>query len=509
MPEQLVDERRKEEALVPIVELRGIRKSFGGIAALDGVSLEVAPGEVHALFGHNGAGKSTLIKTLAGAVTPDEGSVLVDGREIDVHSPKGALDAGIRVVYQELSLFGELTVAENLIAPDFRATLVNRSAVVKQARHHLATMGLDIDPNAAVENLPIGEQQMVEIGRALFSGARVVVLDEPTSALSPSETATLFGFVRQMADRGISFILISHFLDEILENAQRVTILRSGRVIDTLNVVEVTAKELVTLALGAEHEVLVGTYEDVARRLPPPRVGPVVARAAGLAVGSAVSGVDFEIGEGEIVAFYGELGCGNETIGEALFGLRRPEAGELTVLGRSVAGRNATKMRDLGVGYVPADRRAALALEQPVYRNVTLAALEKVCPWLLNRVRERRVTDSMIERLGIIGAEAGKQIGNLSGGNQQKALIARWLVDLPKLLVLAEPTRGMDVGAKSDVLRAIETVRDDGSSVVVITNEPETAVAVADRILTMRRGAIIGEFAGTSVSARDLVEAVA
>lgn len=494
---------------VPIVELRGIRKSFGGISALVDVSLQVAPGEVHALFGHNGAGKSTLIKTLAGAETPDAGTVLVDGSEIDVHNPKGALEAGIRVVYQELSLFGELSVAENLIAPDLRAGFVDRAGMVRKAREHLETMGLDIDPTVAVDNLPIGEQQMIEIGRALFSGARVVALDEPTSALSPTEAATLFSFVRQMAERGISFILISHFLDEIIENAQRVTVLRSGRVLQTLNVAEVTPKALVSLALGTDSDVLAGTYEDVARRLPERHSGPIVARAEQLSMGAIVSGLSFEVGQGEILAFYGELGCGNESVGEALFGLLRFDSGTLTVLGENVGRYSTTRMRNLGVGYVPSDRRAALALEQPIYRNVTLAALERVCPWLLRTSKEQAITETMIQKLGIRGATPGKSIGNLSGGNQQKALIARWLIEPPKLLVLAEPTRGMDVGAKSDVLRTVEQIRRDGGSVVVITSEPETAIAVADRILTMRRGAIVGEFAGTSVSAKDLVEAVA
>lgn len=492
----------------PLVELRDISKRFGGVVALSGVNLSVAPGEVHALFGHNGAGKSTLIKTLAGAEVPDSGTVLVDGVPLDVHSPTGALNAGIRVVYQELSLFGQLTVAENMFAGSPQRTLVDRRGMVKQAAEHLRTMGLDIDPNTTIESLPLGEQQMVEIGRALFSGARVVVLDEPTSALSPSETQLLFDFVGQMAQRGISFILISHFLDEIIDHADRVTVMRSGQVVDTLTVADTTAKGLVDLALG-ESNVLADTYSDVARQLPPAATGPIVARADRISVGTVVSDVSFEVGEKEIVAIYGELGCGNEAVGEAMFGVSPVADGELIILGERVSHGSTETMRRRGVGYIPSDRRAALALEQPIYRNITLAALSKVSPGFLRISREKNIATEMISRLGIRGAESSREVGHLSGGNQQKALIARWLVDLPKLLILGEPTRGMDVGAKSDVLRTVQTVREDGASVVVITSEPETALAVADKILTMRRGVITGEFAGTSVSARDLVEAVA
>jgi ribose transport system ATP-binding protein len=492
----------------PVLELRGISKRFAAISALSGVNLTVGRGEVHALFGHNGAGKSTLIKTLAGAETPDEGQVIVNGARIDVSNPRGALDAGIRVVYQELSLFGSLTVAENLVGNRDSGSFVDRARMMREAKEHLATMGLEIDPAITVEQLPLGEQQMIEIGRALFSGGRIIVLDEPTSALSPGETRLLFRLVGEMARQGITFILISHFLDEILDNADRVTVMRSGTVLTTLDVAGTTAPELIALALGDDSGVLAGTYSDVASVLPPPKPGPIVLSAQNLSVGSAVSRVTFDLAQGEILAVYGELGCGNETVGEAVFGLSHPTGGTLTVLGHTIGRQSPDELRRIGVGYIPADRRAALALEQPIYRNMTLAALRKVSPGILRIAKEKTVASGLIDRLGIRGATPALPVGNLSGGNQQKALIARWLVDLPEVLVLGEPTRGMDVGAKSDVLRTIESIREQGVSVLLITSEPETALATADRILTMSRGVITQQFAGTSVTARDLVEAV-
>ncbi|MDR2256118.1 MAG: sugar ABC transporter ATP-binding protein [Arthrobacter sp.] len=492
----------------PRLRLRGLSKHYGGVAALRDVTLDLRAGEVMALFGHNGAGKSTLIKTLAGAEVPDAGTVEIDGEEVDTTSPRGALEAGIRVVYQELSLFGELSVAENMLSGSRRAAFLDRRSMVKECREHLETMGLNVDPTVAVESLALGEQQMVEIGRALFSGAKVVVLDEPTSALSPSEAKLLFEFVSQMSSRGITFILISHFLDEIMDNADRVTVMRSGTVVDTVPVEGLTAAALVHLALG-EQDVREGTFADVERQLPTPVGGKVVARATSADLEGVVRGLDLEIGEGEIVALYGELGCGHEDVAEALFGARRVVSGSLEVLGQKATAAGPVRLRRAGVGYVPADRRSALALEQPIYRNVTLAALDKVCPWFVRVANEHRVTKNFIERLGIRGASATKEVGLLSGGNQQKVLISRWLVDAPKLLVLAEPTRGMDVGAKTDVLKAIEQARDEGASILLVTSEPETAVALGDRILTMRRGVVTRTFQDESVRGRDLLEAVA
>lgn len=497
-----------------ILRFSGVTKTFGPTRALQNVDLDIVPGEVHALFGHNGAGKSTLIKTLAGAIKPDAGTVEIDGTPVDTSSPVGPLKAGVRVVYQELALFGSLSVAENLLGAsgggqDAIGGFVRHRRIRQQAREMLKEMQLNIAPDALVDQLPIGEQQMVEIGRALFSGAKIVVLDEPTSALSPGETKVLFRLVHQLTAKGITFILISHFLDEILEHADRVTVMRSGTAVKTLKVSETTAEELISVALGEDAGVLAETFSHVATTLPEEATGPVVLRARHLQVLPTLHDVSFELGEGEILAFYGELGCGHEAIGEAIFGQSHPHRGSLTVLGYDMAGRDEPQARLIGVGYIPADRRQALALDQPIFMNITIAALSKMSRWLMRPDRERTVSQDLIDRLKIRGARTQAPIRDLSGGNQQKALIARWLVDPPRVLVLAEPTRAMDVGAKSDVLRTIETLREQGVSLIIITSEPETALAAADRIITISRGRIAQQFSGASVKVRDLVEAVA
>lgn len=513
MPDvQLLESPQQSTGLTKL-RFRGVSKRFGPTLALKDVNLDVAAGEVHALFGHNGAGKSTLIKALAGAVHPDTGVIEMNGSPVDTSSPSGPINAGVRVVYQELALFGSLTVAENLVGAsggghDAFGGFVRRGTIREQGKKMLDEMGLTISPDAIVEQLPVGEQQMVEIGRALFSGAEVIVLDEPTSALSPSETMVLFRLVREMAAKGISFILISHFLDEIMNHADRVTVMRSGQVIETFSVASTTPENLISVALGESAGVLAETFRDVATDLPAPATGPVVLQATHLQVLPTLSDVSFELGQGEVLAFYGELGCGHEAIGEAVFGLHKLKDESLTVLGQDVAKFQSPEMRDLGVGYIPADRRQALALDQAIFKNITIAALRHVSRGLIRPAKERDLASELIRRLNIRGATAGSPIRDLSGGNQQKALIARWLVNPPRVLVLAEPTRGMDVGAKSDVLRTIETLRNQGVSILLITSEPETALAAADRILAVHRGKIAREFAGEPVTIRDLVEAV-
>lgn len=495
-----------------VLELRGISKRFGPTQALDNVSLDVRRGEIHALLGHNGAGKSTLIKTLSGVNIPDEGTIVLNGSELQIEDPAGAIAAGISVVYQELSLFGPLSVAENLVGSgggglDTAAHFVRRRAILERAGEQLNKMGLSIDPGRTIDTLPIGEQQMVEIGRALFSQARVIVLDEPTSALSPAETATLFELVRAMTKQGISFILISHFLDEIMENADRVTVMRGGRTIDTIDVATTDKRALLALSLGDPDEVLSSTYTDTDTVLPPRSSRPLVVRARSVHIAPRVRHFDVELHQREILSIYGEIGCGHEDFAESLFGVVHVDDGELIVLGHHVRKQSSEVMRELGVGYIPGDRRRALALEKSISDNISLAALRHISRGILRPSRERKLASALISRLDVKGATPTGNIGGLSGGNQQKALFARWLLHPPRLLVLSEPTRGMDLRAKSDVLKTVSSLRDAGTTIVLVTSEPETALAVADRVLVASRGAIVAEFSECTTTTRELVEA--
>jgi ribose transport system ATP-binding protein len=501
-----------DESAPTILQLSGVSKRFGPTQALDRVDLDIRRGEVHALLGHNGAGKSTLIKTLAGVHAPDGGTITLDGQPIICERPSDAIARGIAVVYQELSLFGPLSVAENIVGSaggglDAAGGLVRPRSIVRQAREQLSRMGLDIDPTRPVDTLPVGEQQMVEIGRTLSSGARIIVLDEPTSALSPSETRVLFNLVRGMADQGISFILISHFLDEIMDNADRVTVMRGGRSKGTVEVADTTKRELLALSLGDPDKVLKSTYGDTDSVLPTPAGGPLVLRADSVRLAPRVRSFDLAIHRNEIVAIYGEIGCGHEDFAEALFGMQPIDAGELVVLGHHIERQDSQAMRELGVGYIPSDRRRALATERSIADNVTLPALAHISRLMLRPARERDLSRRLIDWLGIRSAGSSAPIKSLSGGNQQKALIARWLLHPPRLLVLSEPTRGMDLRAKSDVLRTITGLRDRGTTVLITTSEPETALAVSDRVLVARRGTIVADFSDCTINARDLVEA--
>lgn len=490
------------------VRLVDITKAFGGVKALDHVDFDIHPGEIHALIGHNGAGKSTLVKCLTGAQQPDDGRVLVGETAVEFHGPADGIAAGIAVVYQELSLFPALTIGENVLGPRaLGSRWIRWGDVWKVAADHLEAVGLDIDPRLPLSQLSLGQQQMVEIARALFSGAQVIVLDEPTSALGLSESQLLFDALRTLAGKGTSFVLVSHILEEVIANANRVTVLRDGRRVCTMDVADVTKSQLVDLMMGTDAKVLRSTYEGDVVLLPPAASGDPILRAEGLVVPPMVRGVDLDVRPGEIVGIYGDLGSGHFQLAEAVFGLRRPTEGVVTMGADRRAARSPTHARDAGLGYLPPDRHKALAADQPIYRNVTIAALHRIQGWILNSNAEIAVTAGLIDDLGIANAAPRRNVGLLSGGNQQKVLLARWLVRPPRVLILIEPTRGMDVHAKSEVIRIVHRLQEQGVSVLLVSTEPETVLAMAQRVLVMRRGRVVAEYADCKVDTRTLVEA--
>jgi ribose transport system ATP-binding protein len=491
----------------PVIRLEGLHKHFGGVQALADARLDVLAGEVHALIGENGAGKSTLVKCLAGAVTPDSGEIFVDEEPVEWSGPSSAIDAGIRVVYQELSLFPALTVAENVLgAEGLGGRWVRWGALRRKATDHLRSLGLDIDPSLRLEQLPVGSQQMVEIARALFSGARIIVLDEPTSALSPREIDLLFGLVDSLKQRGVAFVLITHFLDDVIQHADRVTVLRNGHYVETLPVADATKRHLVHSMIGSQEGVLRSTYEGEEVTLPPRSTEPVVLEATDVRLAPSVRGFSASVRRGEVVGIYGDLASGHFDFADTLFGVRTPDSGTVALDGDAHALRNATVARDAGVGFIPADRRGALALDQSISRNITLAHLHHTQGWILNAGREREAAQRQIDELRVANGTPDLAAGALSGGNQQKVLLARWLERDPKLLVLVEPTRGMDVGAKSEVIRIIRRLAQSGSAVVVVSAEPETVLALAHRVIVARRGLVAAEFADCALTKDRLLE---
>ncbi len=495
--------------IAPAIAMAGVTKSFGGVQALRGVDFVLRRGEIHGLVGENGAGKSTLMKIIAGVHAADGGEMAVGGRPVQFRSPRDAIQAGIGMVHQELSVVPDLSVAENVflgVQPVGPGGVIAWRRMVVDARRQLADLGLDIDPRGRMGALPIGLQQLVELARVLFSGAEIIILDEPTSALSPPEVELLFAVLRRLRGRGKSFVFISHFIDDILRVSDTVTVFRNGRRVATSPVAAVDKAALIEMMIGRGHEDLEESYTGEIKLQSKP-AAPVVLRAEALGFGRAFDDVTLDVRAGEILGIYGFMGCGQLELARALFGKLAPERGTLRVEGVVRRLANTAAARRAGIAFVPESRRAMLFAHEPVYKNATIAILGRISRlWLRPRI-ERTLAGRQVEALGIRPPRVEARLGALSGGNQQKVALAKWLSFTPKLLVLSEPTRGMDVGAKDDVVRIVRRLRDEGLAVVVVSTEPETVLSLADRILVMKKGAIVREFGNETVTKDRLLEA--
>ncbi len=493
-----------------LLELTGISKSFGGVQALRDVDFALLAGQIHGLAGENGAGKSTLMKIIAGVHGADEGQMRVDGEPVRFRSSRDALAAGIGMVHQELSVAPELSVAENVF---LGAQPVNRLGIVawrdmaRAAAAQLQNLGLDIDPKARLGDFPIGVQQLVELSRVLFSGARIIILDEPTSALSPPEIERLFGVLSKLKASGRSIIFISHFLDDILKIADAITIFRNGRKVAHAEVTAAIDKGwIIERMIGAGREELEESYLGQIRLDSRPDA-PVALAAKGLTLAPAYRDVSFEARAGEVLGVYGFMGCGQLELARTLFGKLRADRGSLEIAGRATNLANTTAAKKAGIAYVAESRRAMLFADEPVFKNVSIAVLERLSRWLLKPDRERAIAGEQVRSLDIRPPTIEARLGALSGGNQQKVALAKWLTHAPRVLLLAEPTRGMDVGAKEDVVKIVRALRDQGMAIVVFSTEPETVLSLADRVLVMRKGEIAREFASETISKDRLLAA--
>jgi ribose transport system ATP-binding protein len=492
-----------------ILELRGISKSFGGVAALTDVDFTLNQGEIHGLVGENGAGKSTTMKIIAGVISAYEGTMRLGGDLVRFRSARDARDAGVGMVHQELSIVPELSVAENVllgVQPVNRLGLVDWRAMTRIAAGQLRELGIDVDPRARVSALPLGLQQMVELARVLFSGARIIILDEPTSALSPPEVERLFTVLRGVRDSGRSIIFISHFLDDILRVSDAVTIFRNGRRIETAASAAIDKAWIIQRMIGAGHEELEESYTgQIALRSAPD--APVVMTADAISAPGAFRDVSLQVHAGEVLGIYGFMGSGQLELARALFGKLKLGSGQVTVGGTVARLSNTAAARRAGLAFVPESRRSMLFAQEPVYRNVSISILDRISRLWVKPAQERAIAERQIAKLQIRPPLPDRRLGTLSGGNQQKVALAKWLTYLPKVLLLSEPTRGMDVGAKDDVLHIVKSLRAQGIGVVVVSTEPETVLALADRILVMRRGRITQEFRNEMVSKDRLLAA--
>lgn len=489
------------------IRIDQLRKTYGGVVAVAGMDLEVASASIHAVVGENGAGKSTLMKALAGAVRPDSGTIALDGDVVDLSSARAARDHGIGIVYQELSTLPARPVLANLFVnrEPTRFGLVAKREMARRARPVLARLGFDVDLDLPVGRVSIAERQLIELARVLLERSRVLILDEPNSALNDRETQRLFSILRELAAEGITVIYVSHRLEEVFEIADRVTVMRDGREILTRDTKLLTIPEVVEAMVGTKHEELfpprTGSADDVGAAL--------VVR--NLTVGSGLVDVSFEARPGEIVGLAGLAGSGVALLLGTLFGTRRASAGTVTYPDGGSLPSSPTRAARRRISLVPADRRTqGLMLERTVASNVVqvaVGAMRSANPWLSGRAADD-VATRQIDRLGIKTAGPHALVSELSGGNQQKVVLAKWLEVAPDVVLLDDPTRGVDVGAKHEIYALVRTLADSGRIVLLRSTELPEIVGLADRILVFYRGRLATECRAEDVDASGLLHAV-
>jgi rhamnose transport system ATP-binding protein len=474
-----------------LLRAEGLSKAYAGVQALRDVSLDLRAGEVHAIVGENGAGKSTLIKILTGAVQPDSGTLVIEGAPLAAHGPLAARDRGIAAVYQQPTLFPHLTVTENLalgLERGSRWRRVDWAGRRRIAQSLLARAGAQIDPDRPASELSMAEQQLVEIARALGSNARIVIMDEPTAALPAHDVARLLAAVREMRARGAGVLYISHRLDEVFELADRITVLRDGRRIDTREAIGMDRSTLISLMVGREMSAVFGHEPHV-------QAGEALAIRNLTCHRAGVRDVTFSVRAGEIVGLAGLVGAGRSELARTLFGLTPADAGDIRIDGALVAPRTPREAIEHGIAYVPEDRRRHGVIgPMPVRTNVTMASLPQLSERLavLSRGRERISAGRYVKELGIRPPAIDVPVSSLSGGNQQKVALARWLMTNPRVLILDEPTQGVDVGAKADVHREMDRLAAEGVAILMISSDLQEVLAMSDRVVVMRGGTVAG-----------------
>jgi galactofuranose transport system ATP-binding protein len=491
------------------VEMRAIRKAFPGVVALDNVDLVLNAGEVHALLGENGAGKSTLIKILTGALQRDAGNMWLDGEPIDPASTGEARALGISTVYQEVNLIPAMSVLKNLTLERSGGPFgfISWRKAREQAHVRLARLGLDIDIEQPLGAFSVAVQQLVAIARALEDDTRVLVLDEPTASLDAQETAALFDIVRELKARGIAIVFITHFLDQVYEIGDRITVLRNGRLIGTALAAELPRSELISWMIGRE----LGEVERALSEKDPVEPGPERLVARGLGRTRMLAPFDLTLREGEVLGLAGLLGSGRTETAKLLFGAIRADSGELVVSGKTVSRASPRHSLRSGVAFCPEDRKAeGLVAELSVRENIMLSIQAKQ-GWLrrIPRRRQEELASEMIAALGIATPDAEKPVGQLSGGNQQKVVLARALASQPAVLLLDEPTRGIDVGAHAEIIKLIRKLCRQGLALMVASSELDEIVAATDRVAILRDRTKIGEIESADITRDNIVRMIA
>ena len=468
----------------PLMELKNIHKRFPGVHALKGVNFNLYPGEIHALFGENGAGKSTLIKILTGIYKKDEGDITLNGKPFEIDSPLDAMDKGLSVIHQELVLVPHLSISDNLYLGreiTFKGGFNDYKTMWRETQKHLDEFGVTASPDTEIAELTIAQQQMVEIIKAVSFNARIIAMDEPTSSLADKEVQVLFDTIRRLASKGIGIIFISHRLNEVFEIADRISVLRDGELVGTKVRKETTPDDIVTMTIGRSLNQFFHRTNGES--------GDVVLKVKDLC-SEKVHNVNFDLRRGEILGFAGLVGAGRSEAIKALFGIDKITGGTVEVEGKEVKVKSTTQMIEKGIGLVPEDRRLeGLFPAESVKFNLTLKVLNDFIKFIfVDRNKENEITDTYMDKLNVRAPSSETFINSLSGGNQQKVIISSWLATQPKILILDEPTRGIDVGAKSEIYAIMDALADQGVSIIMISSDMPEIINMSDRVVVMCEG---------------------
>jgi ribose transport system ATP-binding protein len=493
-------------SIAPLVRLTNITMTFPGVRALQNVSFDLLPGEVHVLLGENGAGKSTLMKVLAGAYQPDSGEIEIKGHKVRLANPQHAQQLGVSTIYQEFNLVPYLSVAQNIYLgryPKRQAPLgflVDHKTMREDSRKVLNSLNMDVDPASIVATLGVAQQQMVEVAKALSIDAQVLIMDEPTATLTDREIEKLFAMINRLRERGMGIIYISHRLNEVHQVGDRVTVLRDGQLVDTRDVKDLTVDQMVHMMVGRDiSNMFPRTYQCP---------GEEALRVRNLSSArSGLKGIDLVLHTGEIVGLAGLVGSGRTELVRAIFGADPIDCGEIFLFGNRVTGLSPTQLVDKGMGLLPEDRKATgLALKLPVSENVVMASLQKLFPnSVVDLNKERTVVDKYVKDLRIATPSQKRLVQFLSGGTQQKVVMAKWLATESRVLIFDEPTRGIDVGAKAEIHDFMDRLVAQGAAVLMVSSDLPEVLGMSDRVYVMHEGAVVGEFARDDAKAERVI----
>ena len=489
----------------PFLELENISKTFPGVKALNKVKFDIYPGEVHSLVGENGAGKSTLIKVMSGAHQPDEGGIIkINGEQVKISNPIDAIKKGISVIYQDFSLFGNLTVAENIVINQIiekNKLLLNWKEIRIKAEKALNVVGIKINPNEIVDNLSVAKKQMVAIAGAIAHNAKMIIMDEPTSALSKQEVENLYRIIDMLKSKNIAVMFVSHKMDELFKVSDRFTIFRDGQYVDTVKASDIDKKTLIAKMVGRDVNILNYANLNIKEE--------VVLEIKGLSKKGNYKNINLKLYKGEVLGITGLVGAGRSELFQTIFGILKADSGKIILEGEEINLNSPWTALKKGIGYIPESRQTqGLVLEKKVSENITLPLLKNFTNKLgiINTKKQSSLVHDLIDKLDVRPKDENLTASQLSGGNQQKVVIAKWNATNPKILIVDEPTNGVDIGAKADIHKILRELAKNGTSIIVISSELPEILSISDRILVMRKGCISGEFKNSNLTQEAIME---